>query len=112
MLEGLKIEDFLMGKSLAIQLTTETLHGYMFLESDVLSLCRRLILYPSGDEKEGRRSRVPILAISEANPLKVGWEINATVRFFVFDQIRDEYLVKEGKFVPQIFQRKSDLHLW
>ncbi|KAK3404312.1 hypothetical protein EUGRSUZ_K00617 [Eucalyptus grandis] len=37
------------------------------------------------------------LAVSGANPPKFGWEINATVRFFVFDQIRDEYLAKEGK---------------
>ncbi|XP_056162966.1 uncharacterized protein LOC115689543 [Syzygium oleosum] len=81
-----------------VKLTTETLHGYMSLESDALSLCKRLVLYPNGDKsKKGEDHLSLYLAVSEANPLKVDWEINATVRFFVFDQIRDEYLVKEGK---------------
>ncbi|KAI3440956.1 uncharacterized protein J3R85_002993 [Psidium guajava] len=58
----------------------------------------RLILYPNGDKSNKGEDHVSLyLAVSEANPLKVGWEINATVRFFVFDQIRDEYLLKEGK---------------
>ncbi|KAL3714565.1 hypothetical protein ACJRO7_006477 [Eucalyptus globulus] len=60
----------------------------------------QLILYPNGDRsRKGEDHMFPYLAVSEANPLKVGWEINATVRFSVVDQIRDEYLAKEGTFV-------------
>ncbi|XP_048137890.1 uncharacterized protein LOC115756270 [Rhodamnia argentea] len=81
-----------------VKLTTETLHAYKLLEPGVLSLCRRLILYPNGDKSKKGEDHVSLyLALSEANPLKVGWEINATVRFFVFDQIHDEYLLREGK---------------
>ncbi|KAL3714561.1 hypothetical protein ACJRO7_006475 [Eucalyptus globulus] len=62
---------------------------------------RQLILYPNGDRsRKGEDHMFPYLAVSEANPLKVGWEINATVRFSVVHQIRDEYLAKEGTFVP------------
>ncbi|KAL3714594.1 hypothetical protein ACJRO7_006497 [Eucalyptus globulus] len=58
----------------------------------------RLILYPNGDKSMEGEDHVSLyLAVSGANPPKFGWEINATVRFFVFDQIRDEYLAKEGK---------------
>ncbi|XP_030513451.2 ubiquitin C-terminal hydrolase 12-like [Rhodamnia argentea] len=58
----------------------------------------RLIIYPNGDKSNEGEDHVSLyLTVSEANPLKVGGEINATVRFFVFDQIRDEYLLREGK---------------
>ncbi|XP_048139017.1 uncharacterized protein LOC115756273 isoform X2 [Rhodamnia argentea] len=58
----------------------------------------RLIIYPDGDKSNKGEDHVSLyLAVSEADPLKVDGEINATVRFFVFDQIRDEYLLREGK---------------
>ncbi|KAI6672626.1 hypothetical protein NL676_000532 [Syzygium grande] len=57
----------------------------------------RLILYPNGDKSRNGQGHVSIyLAVSETSPLKVGSDVNAIVRFFVFDQIRDTYLVKQG----------------
>ncbi|XP_030551835.2 uncharacterized protein LOC115756272 [Rhodamnia argentea] len=57
----------------------------------------RLILYPNGDKSRNGEGHVSIyLAVSETSPLKVGSDVNAIVRFFVFDQIRDVYLVKQG----------------
>ncbi|XP_056163058.1 uncharacterized protein LOC115668348 [Syzygium oleosum] len=57
----------------------------------------RLILYPNGDKSGNGQGHVSIyLAVSETSPLKVGSDVNAIVRFFVFDQIRDTYLVKQG----------------
>ncbi|XP_048137889.1 uncharacterized protein LOC115756269 [Rhodamnia argentea] len=57
----------------------------------------RLILYPNGDESRDGEGYVSIyLAVSETSPLNVGSDVNAIVRFFVFDQIRDTYLVKRG----------------
>ncbi|XP_030445855.2 BTB/POZ and MATH domain-containing protein 2-like [Syzygium oleosum] len=57
----------------------------------------RMILYPNGDESRNGQGHVSIyLAVSETSPLKVGSDVNAIVRFFVFDQIRHIYLVKQG----------------
>ncbi|XP_056163042.1 MATH domain and coiled-coil domain-containing protein At1g31390-like [Syzygium oleosum] len=58
----------------------------------------RLILYPKGDKSRNGGDHLSIyLAISKSTPLKVGSEINATVRFFVLDRIRDQYLTKQGR---------------
>ncbi|XP_056162965.1 ubiquitin C-terminal hydrolase 12-like [Syzygium oleosum] len=87
----LKIESF-------SQLSRDGITMYETNEFRVGDQKWKLILYPNGDKSKKGEDHVSLyLAVSEANPLKVGWEINATVRFFVFDQIRDEYLVKEGK---------------
>ncbi|XP_048137891.1 uncharacterized protein LOC125315863 [Rhodamnia argentea] len=58
----------------------------------------RLILHPKGDKNRNGGDHLSIyLAISNKSPLKVGSEINATVRFFVLDRIRNRYLMKEGR---------------
>ncbi|KAK3404294.1 hypothetical protein EUGRSUZ_K00597 [Eucalyptus grandis] len=78
-------------------LSTNEITMYETNEFEVGDQKWQLILYPNGDRsRKGEDHMFLYLAVSEANPLKVGWEINATVRFFVFDPIRDEYLAKEG----------------
>ncbi|KAI3440953.1 uncharacterized protein J3R85_002989 [Psidium guajava] len=56
----------------------------------------RLILYPNGDKSRNGVDHLSIY-LDLVSLLKVGSEINATVRFFVLDKIRDQYLMKQGR---------------
>ena len=56
-------------------------------------VCRKLCLYPNGYEKENGKGHISLyLAISEADTLPLGWEVNVKFDLFVYDHIRDKYL--------------------
>lgn len=57
----------------------------------------KLILYPNGDEEV--KDHISLyLAISAKDDLPLGWEVRVIFRFFIFDQIRDNYLtIQDGK---------------
>ncbi|XP_059460274.1 ubiquitin C-terminal hydrolase 12-like [Corylus avellana] len=53
----------------------------------------RLVLYPNGKKNSNGNGHISLyLAIAATDDLPLGWEVNANIRFFVFDQIRDKYL--------------------
>ncbi|KAE8056846.1 hypothetical protein FH972_013582 [Carpinus fangiana] len=53
----------------------------------------RLVLYPNGKKNSNGNDHISLyLAISNTKDLQLGWEVNANIKFFVFDQIRDKYL--------------------
>ncbi|XP_027183312.1 uncharacterized protein LOC113781679 [Coffea eugenioides] len=54
----------------------------------------KLHLYPRGDEKRNGEGYISFYVSIQRNAtLPLGWQINANIKFFVYDQIRDEYLV-------------------
>ncbi|KAJ4829179.1 hypothetical protein Tsubulata_007043, partial [Turnera subulata] len=57
----------------------------------------KLVLYPNGVEKGGDGTGSDhvslFLAVAKPEEVSVGWEVNAYVNFFVFDQIRDRFLL-------------------
>ncbi|XVF79800.1 hypothetical protein PTKIN_Ptkin15bG0018700 [Pterospermum kingtungense] len=56
----------------------------------------RLSLYPNGNKKSNGDGFISLyLQIAETERLSLGWQINVNFKFFVFDQIRDKYLVIE-----------------
>ncbi|XP_059462006.1 uncharacterized protein LOC132191000 [Corylus avellana] len=53
----------------------------------------RLVLYPNGKKISNGNGHISLyLAIAATDGLPLGWEVNANIRFFVFDQIRDKYI--------------------
>ncbi|XP_059461405.1 uncharacterized protein LOC132190430 [Corylus avellana] len=53
----------------------------------------RLELYPNGKKNSNENGHISLyLAIATTKDLQLGWEVNANIKFFVFDQIRDKYL--------------------
>ncbi|XP_065639124.1 MATH domain and coiled-coil domain-containing protein At3g58210, partial [Quercus suber] len=53
----------------------------------------RLSLYPKGIKKNIVNGHISLyLANTDTGVLPLGWEVNASFKLFVFDQIRDEYL--------------------
>ncbi|KAJ7950844.1 Ubiquitin carboxyl-terminal hydrolase [Quillaja saponaria] len=59
--------------------------------------CRRLALYPNGknvkNESKQANGHLPLhLIIEEVHKLSLGWEVYASFKFFVHDQINDKYL--------------------
>ncbi|XP_075645566.1 uncharacterized protein LOC142616639 [Castanea sativa] len=71
-------------------------------ESCVFEACRhkwRLYLYPRGKAKIIGTGHISLyLAIAETEKLPLGWEVNASFKFFLFDQIRDMYLTIQDSF--------------
>ena len=58
---------------------------------------RRLYFYPDGDKERYGEGYISLyVSIEDTSALQLGWEIDANVRFFVYDQIRDEYLMFQG----------------
>ncbi|XP_038682934.1 MATH domain and coiled-coil domain-containing protein At3g58370-like [Tripterygium wilfordii] len=56
-----------------------------------------LIFYPNGNKNANADDHISLyLAIKETEKLPACWEVNATFKFFVFDHIRDKYLIIEG----------------
>nr|XP_027083444.1 ubiquitin carboxyl-terminal hydrolase 12-like [Coffea arabica] len=54
----------------------------------------KLHLYPRGDIKRNGLGFISFYAsIHNSSALPLGWQINANIEFFVYDQIRGEYLV-------------------
>jgi hypothetical protein len=68
-----------------------------------VSMSRRLVLYPNGKKNSNGNGHISLyLAIANTKDLRLGWEVNANIKFFVFDQIRDEYLCIQGTFTQNI----------
>ncbi|KAF3942796.1 hypothetical protein CMV_030577 [Castanea mollissima] len=60
---------------------------------EILFQIKRLSLYPKGIKKNVMNGHISLyLAITETEELPLGWEVNASFKLFVFDQVRDEYL--------------------
>ncbi|KAM7474842.1 hypothetical protein LguiB_022085 [Lonicera macranthoides] len=56
----------------------------------------RLSLYPDGDKKRNGTGHISLyLVLAETNNLPLGSELNVVFKFFVYDQIRDKYLIIE-----------------
>ncbi|KAM3685441.1 hypothetical protein ACJW31_11G117600 [Castanea mollissima] len=53
----------------------------------------RLSLYPKGNKKMNGTDHISLyLSIVDADKYSLGWEVYATFKLFVFDQIRDKFL--------------------
>ncbi|XP_050281366.1 uncharacterized protein LOC126722252 [Quercus robur] len=53
----------------------------------------RLSLYPKGNEKMNGAGHISIyLSIVDTEKSPLGWEVNASFKLFVYDQIRDKFL--------------------
>ncbi|KAL4384684.1 hypothetical protein GQ457_15G002820 [Hibiscus cannabinus] len=54
----------------------------------------KLVLYPSGNKKSNGSGFISLyLEIEKPETLSLDWEVNVEFKFFVFDKIRDQYLV-------------------
>ena len=68
-----------------------------------VSIFRRLVLYPNGKKNSNGNGHISLyLAIAATDDLPLGWEVNANIRFFVFDQIRDKYMSIQGTFAQNL----------
>ncbi|MCD9638681.1 hypothetical protein HAX54_022803 [Datura stramonium] len=62
-----------------------------------LHLPWKLCLYPNGDEERGGKGHISLyLAITDTDGLPLGWEVNVSFKFLIFDQTRDKYLTIQG----------------
>ncbi|XP_060190403.1 BTB/POZ and MATH domain-containing protein 2-like [Lycium barbarum] len=53
----------------------------------------KMIIYPDGNARENGSEHISVyLAISGTSSLLAGWEVNAIFTFFLFNQLRDNYL--------------------
>ncbi|KAL2926642.1 Ubiquitin carboxyl-terminal hydrolase 12 [Bienertia sinuspersici] len=67
----------------------QCLFDYLY---DLIQLCVRVLsVYPSGNEKEDGDDHLS-LYVALVDKLNSGTSINASIRFFIYDQIRDSYL--------------------
>ncbi|XP_071918547.1 uncharacterized protein [Coffea arabica] len=71
--------------------------GASFYSTDIFEASGykwRLYFYPDGDKERYGEGYISLyVSIEDTSALQLGWEIDANVRFFVYDQIRDEYLM-------------------
>uniref|UniRef100_A0A2N9EPX9 MATH domain-containing protein n=1 Tax=Fagus sylvatica TaxID=28930 RepID=A0A2N9EPX9_FAGSY len=83
-------------------------------ESVVFEACGhnwRLYLYPKGNEKMNGRGHISVyLAYAETEKLSLGLEVNASFKFFVYDQIRDNYFTIQDAFgiIRKFNERKTE----
>ncbi|XP_059461335.1 BTB/POZ and MATH domain-containing protein 1-like [Corylus avellana] len=76
--------------SLLLAMTDEKCHSDQF---EVGGYQWRLVLYPNGKKNSNGKGHISLyLEIAATSDLPLGWEVNANIRFFVFDQIQDKYL--------------------
>ncbi|XP_049414551.1 ubiquitin C-terminal hydrolase 13-like [Solanum stenotomum] len=58
----------------------------------------KMIIYPDGNTHENGSGHISVyLAISGTTSLPANWEVNAIFTFFLFNQLRDNYLSVRGK---------------
>jgi hypothetical protein len=57
---------------------------------------RQLVLYPQGEGAGDNESISLRLAMVERDDMPLGCDVNVKASFFLYDQIRDRYLVIEG----------------
>jgi len=56
-----------------------------------------MILNPNGKKKEDGNSHIPLFpAMTDPDDVSLDWEVNVVASSFVFDGIRDRYLVVQG----------------
>lgn len=86
----LKVDSF----SFLVQLLEKT--GEKRYDSEVFEASGhkwKLCLYPNGDEERGGKGHISLyLAITDTDGLPLGWEVNVSFKFLIFDQTRDKYL--------------------
>ena len=59
--------------------------------------CRRLSIYPKGNEKMNGSGHISIyVAIVDTEKYTLGWEIYVSFKLFLFDQIHDKFLTIQG----------------
>ncbi|KAF9596191.1 hypothetical protein IFM89_007509, partial [Coptis chinensis] len=71
----------------------------------------KLLLYPRGDESVNAKDHISLyLVIAETDSLPSGWEVNATFKLILFDQIKDKYLAVEdnGRMARRFHVRKTE----
>ena len=65
--------------------------------SNVVLFCRRLSIYPKGNEKMNGSGHISIyVAIVDTEKYTLGWEIYVSFKLFLFDQIQDKFLTIQG----------------
>ncbi|XP_060210323.1 ubiquitin C-terminal hydrolase 13-like [Lycium barbarum] len=86
----LKVDSF----SFLVQLLEKA--GKKRYESDAFEASGhkwKLCLYPNGDQERGGKGHISLyLAITNTEALPLGWEVNVSFKFLLFDQARDKYL--------------------
>ncbi|GMI78952.1 hypothetical protein like AT3G17380 [Hibiscus trionum] len=71
----------------------------------------RLVLYPTGNKKSNGSDYISLyLEIEKTANLSLDWEANVDFKLFVFDQIRDQYLVIQDMEVPvrRFYEMKTE----
>ncbi|GMI78958.1 hypothetical protein like AT3G17380 [Hibiscus trionum] len=71
----------------------------------------RLVLYPTGNKKSNGSDYISLyLEIKKTANLSLDWEVNVDFKLFVFDQIRNQYLVIKDMDVPvwRFFEMKTE----
>ncbi|GMI78954.1 hypothetical protein like AT3G17380 [Hibiscus trionum] len=71
----------------------------------------RLVLYPTGNKKSNGSGYISLyLEIEKTANLSPDWEVNVDFKLFVFDQIRDQYLVIKDVEVPvrRFYEMKTE----
>ncbi|XP_030471518.2 uncharacterized protein LOC115689571 [Syzygium oleosum] len=68
----------------------------------------KLILYPNGDKSRNGEDHISVyLAVSGTSPFQLGGVTHVAVRFSLYDQICDRYLIKQGR-VTRFHALRSD----
>ena len=70
-----------------------------FLSNIQTSLCRRLDLYPNGNEEENGADHISLyVIICGTESLPKGWEVYVDVNFFIYDHMQHKYASFQGNF--------------
>ncbi|VFQ62500.1 unnamed protein product [Cuscuta campestris] len=71
--------------------------GTQFFKSQIFHACGHkwtFSVYPNGGVYRGSKGNTSVfLSIEDTDALPLGWEVYADLKFFLFDQRRDKYLV-------------------
>ncbi|KAF4355813.1 hypothetical protein G4B88_024983 [Cannabis sativa] len=58
---------------------------------------RQLSIFPNGDTENGGEGHMSVsLELLNSKSLPTGWEVHALFTFFLYDQIRDQYVTSQG----------------
>ncbi|VFQ70549.1 unnamed protein product [Cuscuta campestris] len=83
--------------------------GTQFFKSQVFHACGHkwtFSVYPNGDVYRGSKGNISVfLSIEDTDALPLGWEVYADLKFILFDQRRDKYLVFQDNKVNRF-------HVW
>ncbi|KAF4379583.1 hypothetical protein F8388_023600 [Cannabis sativa] len=57
----------------------------------------QLSIFPNGDTENGGEGHMSVsLELLNSKSLPIGWEVHALFTFFLYDQIRDQYVTSQG----------------